>query len=336
MSEPLPSPDLSKISRLDAEPIVLAKLATMTKGESLAQLQGKLGAVLTTAAVESAVGSLRAMGCVDFAKGRLVCTLAGRSWLTELYGFSKAFDNDGAMLRLALRVLGMDLGGADAKRIIGARAKGEALAAAIVTRVYGLPEKGLSYPKVARSALVWAVLVRRIPELVGPGPHPEVEKGTAVARAILNGMAKGQSATVGAAFVGLAASAVGASGTKWQDLAAALVRLGGNRATRDERSRNPEPVSDIEFVKRVRGVASKLETPPFRGQVAIAQVHAAYGAQFADGGPLSRFKERLVAAARAEQLDLARLEVPGALSADLQEQSRTRWGSEFVHFVVAS
>ena len=75
-----------------------------------------------------------------------------------------------------------------------------------------------------------------------------------------------------------------------------------------------------------------LETPPFRGRVAIAQVYDAFGA---DCGSLEHFKGRLIDAAKGRLIDLSSLDMPEYMSAELRDRSATPWGEEWMHFVVS-
>ena len=81
-------------------------------------------------------------------------------------------------------------------------------------------------------------------------------------------------------------------------------------------------------------VARSLNTPPFKGRVAIAQVYDAYGRVHSDAGSLESFKRRLVEAAKLRAIDLTRLDMPERMNADLRNRSSVEWDTDEVHFVV--
>ncbi|MGO8951927.1 MAG: hypothetical protein ACLPWS_03045 [Rhodomicrobium sp.] len=88
------------------------------------------------------------------------------------------------------------------------------------------------------------------------------------------------------------------------------------------------------FANSVRKLAGRLETKPYSGRVAIAQV---YDAGLAEGlalGNLDEFKANLAEAAREGLLDLERYDITGPLDAGLKERSRLRLGRDERHFIV--
>ncbi|MBI4724002.1 MAG: hypothetical protein HY765_03100, partial [Rhodomicrobium sp.] len=92
---------------------------------------------------------------------------------------------------------------------------------------------------------------------------------------------------------------------------------------------------DLEsFAKAVRRLAGRLETKPYAGRVAIAQVYDAGLAEGLDLGTLESFKENLAKAAREGLLDLERYDITGPLDAGLKERSRLRLGRDERHFIV--
>ncbi len=88
------------------------------------------------------------------------------------------------------------------------------------------------------------------------------------------------------------------------------------------------------FALSVRRLAGRLETKPFAGRVAIAQVYDAGLAQGLAFGTLDRFKERVAEAAREGLLDLERYDIAGPFDASLKERSRLRLGRDERHFIV--
>jgi hypothetical protein len=88
------------------------------------------------------------------------------------------------------------------------------------------------------------------------------------------------------------------------------------------------------FAKAVKKLASRLETKPYAGRVAIAQVYDAGLAQGLSFGSLDEFKTNLAEAAREGLLDLERYDITGPLDAGLKERSRLRLGRDERHFIV--
>jgi hypothetical protein len=88
------------------------------------------------------------------------------------------------------------------------------------------------------------------------------------------------------------------------------------------------------FARSVKKLASRLETKPYAGRVAIAQVFDAGLAQGLEFGSLEDFKANLAEAAREGLLDLERYDITGPLDAGLKERSRVRLGRDERHFIV--
>ncbi|MGO8781516.1 MAG: hypothetical protein ACLQKK_21790 [Rhodomicrobium sp.] len=88
------------------------------------------------------------------------------------------------------------------------------------------------------------------------------------------------------------------------------------------------------FAKAVRKIAGRLETKPYAGRVAIAQVYDAGLAQGLALGSLDEFKANLAEAAREGLLDLERYDITGPFDAGLKERSRLRLGRDERHFIV--
>ena len=94
-------------------------------------------------------------------------------------------------------------------------------------------------------------------------------------------------------------------------------------------------VFDLEgFATSVRKLASRLETKPYAGRVAIAQVYDAGLDQGAELGSLDEFKNHVAEAAREGLLDLERYDITGPFDAGLKERSRLRLGRDERHFIV--
>ncbi|MBT3070825.1 hypothetical protein KKP04_08090 [Rhodomicrobium sp. Az07] len=88
------------------------------------------------------------------------------------------------------------------------------------------------------------------------------------------------------------------------------------------------------FADSVRKLALHLETRPYTGRVAIAQVYDAGLAAGLALGTLDEFKQHLAEAAREGLLDLERYDIAGPLDPNLKERSRLRLGRDERHFIV--
>jgi hypothetical protein len=88
------------------------------------------------------------------------------------------------------------------------------------------------------------------------------------------------------------------------------------------------------FAESVRKLAGSLETKPYAGRVAIAQVYDAGLAQGLDLGTLEDFKFHVAEAAREGLIDLERYDIVGPFDASLKERSRLRFGRDERHFIV--
>ena len=110
------------------------------------------------------------------------------------------------------------------------------------------------------------------------------------------------------------------------------------RAAIQARIPAPAPIVqafDLEsFAGSVRKLAGRLETKPYAGKVAIAQVYDAGLAQGLILGSLDEFKDHLAEAAREGLLDLERYDITGPFDAGLKERSRLRLGRDERHFIV--
>jgi hypothetical protein len=119
------------------------------------------------------------------------------------------------------------------------------------------------------------------------------------------------------------------------ELAAAIVR----EASKPVPAAALPPEDDAEppledFALSVRGLARTMETRPYTGRVAIAQVYDAAVAKGLSLGSLDEFKERLAEAAREGLLDLERYDIAGPFEPTLKERSRLKLGRDERHFIV--
>jgi hypothetical protein len=142
-----------------------------------------------------------------------------------------------------------------------------------------------------------------------------------------------ESGTVLQADAALLSFAFGGSAATVADLSATIVRAALKAQVAGAQERE-EAFNLDGFAESVRELARKLETKPYAGRVAIAQVYDAGLEEGLDLGTLDDFKMHLAEAAREGLLDLERYDITGSLDAGLKERSRLRLGRDERHFIV--
>ncbi len=128
-------------------------------------------------------------------------------------------------------------------------------------------------------------------------------------------------------------SAFGGPAATLADLSETLVKA-ALKPKAAEAEKREEAFNLDGFAKSVRKLARRLETKPYSGRVAIAQVYDAGLAAGLQLGTLDEFKLHLAEAAREGLLDLERYDITGPLDAGLRERSRLRLGRDERHFIV--
>ncbi len=142
-----------------------------------------------------------------------------------------------------------------------------------------------------------------------------------------------QRGTVLQADASLLSKALGGPAETVQALTATIIRAAiAARAPAGGEIAQPSGLES--FAKSVRRLASRLETKPYAGRVAIAQVYDAGLVQGLALGSLDEFKSNLAEAAREGMLDLERYDITGPFDAGLKERSRLRLGRDERHFIV--
>jgi hypothetical protein len=341
MASTLPAPDLARFTAVEPELVTLAYLASQKQGLSLASLQQRLKKLIPATGVDAAVSML-----IEKDEVRLETTLSltskGRQAAKRALGADAGQPWDVIKARrLTMLALGVNPDASEARKQY---AKADALKAAAIAVAFGLPKETMVSVKAVSSELVWQLLRGRLTDVVGRGPFPEIEKPAVVERVLLAGLAGAKAKSLPEAINALTARALGLPNIDADILRDRLVVIGVSLAGAESVRESPSvaaptssrPVTNGSgsFATRVREVALTLSTPPFQGRVAIAQVYDAYGKVHPDAGSLQSFKERLVQAAKAREIDLGRLDLPERMPKDLRQRSETAWGSDEVHFVI--
>ncbi len=271
-----------------------------------------------------------------FNAGPVLAEAIGAGLIEERAGVCRAPANSAAVRaanwadarrNLACRALGID----PAERGRGQRD----LAAAALRALYGLA--ALS-PCPARGE-VRCELLRRIFASLGEPFAARLSKPfkafsfDPMSRRIYLAFAGLDAGTVLQADAQLLSSAFGGPAATVAELSATLVRA-ALKANAPEAPQKEEAFNLDGFAESVRKLARRLETRPYSGRVAIAQVYDAGLAEGLELGTLDEFKLHLAEAAREGLVDLERYDITGPLDARLKERSRLRFGRDERHFIV--
>jgi len=232
---------------------------------------------------------------------------------------------------------------ADARREFAFRALGfptsdnthRDLAGAALRLLYGLD----NLPPSPSRAQARCELLRRIVAsfgealVAGVGQPGKAFSFDPMSRSIYLAFAGLKSGTVLQADAALLSSAFGGPASTIAELSTTILRAALHANVTG--SAKSEEVFDLDgFAESVRKLAGKLETKPYAGRVAIAQVYDAGLAQGLELGTLDDFKSHVAEAAREGLLDLERYDIAGPFDASLKERSRLRFGRDERHFIV--
>ncbi|MFZ1109224.1 MAG: hypothetical protein WAN43_12895 [Rhodomicrobium sp.] len=231
---------------------------------------------------------------------------------------------------------------ADARRNLAYRALGvdpargqRDLAAAALRQLFSLD----NLPPAPSRSEVRCELLRRIvasfeaPFMAGCPAPSKAFSFDPMSRAIYLAFAGLGAGTVLQADARLLSSAFGGPAATVAELSATLVRA-ALKAPAAEAPKKEEAFNLDGFAESVRKLARRLETKPYSGRVAIAQVYDAGLAAGLELGTLDEFKVHLAEAAREGLVDLERYDITGPLDARLKERSRLRFGRDERHFIV--
>ncbi len=238
------------------------------------------------------------------------------------------------------------MGWADARREFAFRALGVAATAASGSRIQrdlaGAALRQLyrldNLPPLPSRAEARCELLRRIfASFEKPFAVPVQPAGAfsfdPMSRSIYLAFAGQNTGTVLQADAALLSAAFGGPAATIADLSTTIIRAALQTQVQTAESR--EEVFDLDgFAESVRKLAMRLETKPYAGRVAIAQVYDAALAQGLNLGTLEEFKSHLAEAAREGLLDLERYDIAGPFDASLKERSRLRFGRDERHFIV--
>lgn len=330
MAEGPLQPALDRFGRIDPAHFVAATLLEAKRTRSPAQLQSSLRKWAAGPLVQAALRDGKARGHLWVDEERVELTDEGRAAAREALGDDADEPRDKLIeRRFPVLALGLDPDDPDVRRKLASH---HDLVGAIVAIGFGLPGTATLSLKHTCTELIWRTLRANLPGVVGSGPFPMVEESDVVGSTILAGLAGVAGAAPSQALKHLAGQALMIASSQVEVMRLRLVQIGLIHGI-DASPLAAAPLTDDEgFAERVRQTAAALETPPFRGRVAIAQVYDAFGA---DCGSLASFKERLAEGARQRRIDLSSLDVPEYMEPELRDRSVTAWGEDRMHFVVS-
>jgi hypothetical protein len=317
---PLPQPSLACLKPLAAPEVLAAFVAAQGKGQCpLATAEKLLNGVIPFK--ETKAEALR-LGLLQEDADLLIAKVQG----PRAQSASRTPAPD-ALRAVAVRAIG-------GPSATGSKQRRD-LAALALRQLYGLTEIA---PWPAGPQARCALLSRIVASFGGAfevcARQPlKAFKFDEMSRRIYLAFAGVQRGTVLQADAALLSKGLGGPADTVQALTATIIQAALRARTAD----NAEIAasSGIEsFANAVRKLASRLETKPYAGRVAIAQVYDAGLAEGLSLGSLDEFKVKLADAAKEGLLDLERYDITGPLDAGLKERSRLRLGRDERHFIV--
>ena len=317
----LPQPGLARLRPLNAPEVLAAWVAAQPRGECTGEAAAK--ALAEAVPYEEALAQAVRLGLVQETSGILA---AKRETFAKGGPLSSAFTGRDALRALAVMALNGPAGGAK---------RGRDLRALALRQLFGLDELS-PWPtgQQARCAILSRIVASYGGAFGDAAKRPlKAFKFDEMSRRMYLALAGVQRGTVLQADASLLSKGLGGPADTVQALTATIIRAA-------IAARIPAPAQavlsfDLEsFAGSVRKLAGRLETKPYAGKVAIAQVYDAGLAQGLGLGSLDEFKDHLAEAAREGLLDLERYDITGPFDAGLKERSRLRLGRDERHFIV--
>ncbi len=324
----LPQPGLACLKPLNAPEVLAAWVAAQPRSESAAESAAK--ALSEAIPYEDALAQAARLGLIQEASGILT---AKREKFAKASALSSAFSGRDALRALAVMALGGPAGGAR---------RGRDLRALALRQLFGLNELA-PWPTAqqARCALLSRIVASCGGALGDAAKRPlKAFKFDIMSRRMYLAFAGVQRGTVLQADASVLSRTLGGPADTVQALTATIIRAAVSaRALVSAPASAPDPIvvqtfDLMSFAGSVRKLASRMETKPYAGRVAIAEVYDAGTAQGLALGSLDEFKDRLAEAAREGLLDLERYDITGPFDPGLKERSRLKLGRDERHFIV--
>jgi hypothetical protein len=316
----LPQPGLTCLKPIEAPDLLTAFVAAQAKGRCAFAVAEKMLSGLVPFA--ETLAEARTLRLVQQDGDLLVAKVQGAA----------AQPASGTPAQDALRTIAVRaLGGPSAP---GSKQRRD-LAALTLRQLYGLDEV-VPWPnsQQARCALLARIVASFGGALKGCTRQPlKAFKFDEMSRRIYLAFAGVQRGTVLQADAALLSKGLGGPADTVQALTSTIIQA-ALRARAADSAEIAAPFDIENFACSVRKLASGMETKPYAGRVAIAQVYDAGLAGGLSLGSLDQFKANLAEAAREGLLDLERYDITGPLDAGLKERSRLRLGRDERHFIV--
>ncbi len=314
-------PGLASLKALNAPEVLAAWVAAQPRRECAEESAAK--ALADAVPYAEALAQAIRLGLVQEAGGILT---ARRENAAKGGLVLSAFTGRDALRAVAVMALNGPAGGAR---------RGRDLRALALRQLFALNELA-PWPTAqqARSALLTRIVASFGGAFGEAAKRPlKAFKFDEMSRRIYLAFAGLQRGTVLQADASLLSKGLGGPADTVQALTATIIRAA--ISARAPAGTEPGQAFDLEsFAGRVRKLASRLETKPYAGRVAIAQVYDAGLAQGLDLGSLDAFKDHVAEAAREGLLDLERYDITGPFDAGLKERSRLKLGRDERHFIV--
>ncbi|MDX2265938.1 MAG: hypothetical protein NW215_13335 [Hyphomicrobiales bacterium] len=313
------TPNLARLDRLDPA-LAYAVLASAAPAPAVNIALGECcGADVERISAEAGRVGYASSGALTEAGAAAVAAFAPR-----------ARTLDAALSMLAAAVVGVS---PHDKPRFAALMRQDRLAAAALAKLLGLTTGPAPTRLQVRFEMARAALIERAPDwgpalkAVAPRSGPANPLLSALTLASLGAERK----TLMEAETHMLQNALGVKTASKSDVARGLVRaaVGGN-----PRAPEAKPATPADFAAVVRRLSRTMETKPYAGRVAIAQVYDAGVALGHAFGTLEEFKARVAQACRDGLLDLERYDIAGPMDAALRERSRTPFGRDERHFIV--
>lgn len=334
---PALAPDVARLQAVPAELVSAALASAFNEPETDAALTNRLCVIYDdeqtgSNALQAAYSHQYLMQTDEGA----VLTPTGKSALESRLGARKASGEAEALKVLAMLTLGVK---PTDKKKTAALSRAGAMESAAIARLYGFGLGDTPSRSAVRFALAQRLLIGQFPDYashLAKASARDVRPNTLIT-ALIMGHIGGSHTSLTEAETHMLSNALSAKIRTKTDLATALIRAASApqlRPQRDNARMAPKQPSVEDFANAVRRIAKAMETKPYAGRVAIAQVYDAGVAQGLAFGALDEFKKRVADACRAGHLDLERYDIAGPLDASLRERSRTPFGRDERHFIV--
>ncbi len=315
----LPQPGLACLRPLSAPEVVAAWVAAQPRGACSVEIAKRT--LAEAVPYEEALAQAVRLRLVQEAGG--VLTALREDGAKPILG---AFTGRDALRALAVMAIGGPAGGAK---------RGRDLRALALRQLFGLEELA-PWPtaQAARCALLSRIVASYGAAFEEPAKRPlKAFKFDEMSRRTYLAYAGVQRGSVLQADASLLSKGLGGPADTVQALTATIIRAAISAGAKVH-AEVPQAFDLETFAQSVKKLASRLETKPYAGRVAIAQVYDVGQAQGFTFGSLDEFKNHVAEAAREGLLDLERYDITGPFDACLKERSRLKLGRDERHFIV--